>query len=154
MKYFLYIFFIICHNLSALDCEGEISQRYEIDGKIHDQQELSNVLINISFDQKYQLINFDTRNKLRINNEMNFPCEKKSTKIVCSKKATYKSDIGKYDPKTGAQYESTALTKYNMEIIYDKDKGHLNFNHLIESLVSNPKKIQSSEIAAGKFLCK
>lgn len=145
---------MICHHSFALECIGEVSQRYEINEQIHDLQDLSNVLLNVSFDKKYKTINFDIENKLRINNEMNYPCERQSSKIVCLKKATYLSEMGEHDPNTGTQHESTAHTQYFMEIIYDKEGRDLSFDHQIKSTVSKPKKIQSSEIASGKFKCK
>jgi hypothetical protein len=144
----------MCHHSFALECIGQVSQRYEINDQVHDQQDLSNVLLNISFDRNYKTINFDIENKLRINNEMNFPCEPQSSKTVCSKKATFSSEMGERDPNTGTQYESTALTKYFMEIIYDNESRDLIFDHQIKSTVSKPKKIQSSEIASGNFKCK
>ncbi len=144
----------MCHHSFALECIGQVSQRYEINDQIHDQQDLSNVLLNISFDKKYKTINFDIENKLRINNEMNYPCEPQSSKTVCSKKATFSSEMGERDPNTGTQYESTALTQYFMEIIYDNESKDLSFDHQIKSTVSKPKKIQSSEIASGNFKCK
>ena len=143
-----------CHHSFALECIGQVSQRYEINNQIHDQQDLSNVLINVSFDKKYKTINFDLKNKLRINNEMNYPCEPKSSRTVCSKKATFLSEMGERDPNTGTQYESTAHTEYFMEIIYDYESRDLIFDHQIKSTVSKPKNIQSSEIASGKFKCK
>jgi hypothetical protein len=143
-----------CHHSFALECIGQVSQRYEINNQIHDQQDLSNVLINVSFDKKYKTINFDLKNKLRINNEMNYPCEPKSSKTVCSKKATFLSEMGERDPNTGTQYESTAHTEYFMEIIYDNESRDLIFDHQIKSTVSKPKNIQSSEIASGEFKCK
>jgi len=145
---------MICHHSFALECIGQVSQRYEINEQIHDQQDLSSVLLNVSFDKKYKTINFDIENKLRINNEMNYPCEQQSSKIVCLKKATYLSEMGEHDPNTGTQHESTAHTQYFMEIIYDKESRDLSFDHQIKSTVSKPKKIQSSEIASGKFKCK
>jgi len=145
---------MICHHSFALECIGQVSQRYEINEQIHDQQDLSNVLLNFSFDKKYKTINFDIENKLRINNEMNYPCEQQSSKIVCLKKATYLSEMGEHDPNTGTQHESTAHTQYFMEIIYDKESRDLSFDHQIKSTVSKPKKIQSSEIASGNFKCK
>lgn len=145
---------MICHHAFALECIGQVSQRYEIDEQIHDQQDLSNVLLNVSFDKKYKTINFDIENKLRINNEMNYPCEQQSSKIVCLKKATYLSEMGEHDPNTGTQHESTAHTQYFMEIIYDNESRDLSFDHQIKSTVSKPKKIQSSEIASGNFKCK
>ena len=144
----------MCHHSFALECIGQVSQRYEINDQVHDQQDLSNVLLNISFDRNYKTINFDIENKLRINNVMNFPCEPQSSKTVCSKKATFSSEMGERDPNTGTQYESTALTKYFMEIIYDNESRDLIFDHQIKSTVSKPKKIQSSEIASGNFKCK
>ncbi len=143
-----------CHHSFALECIGQVSQRYEINNQIHDQQDLSNVLINVSFDKKFKTINFDLKNKLRINNEMNYPCEPKSSRTVCSRKATFLSEMGERDPNTGTQYESTAHTEYFMEIIYDYESSDLIFDHQIKSTVSKPKKIQSSEIASGKFKCK
>ncbi|AKO65064.1 hypothetical protein VI34_03410 [Methylophilales bacterium MBRSG12] len=143
-----------CHHLFALECIGQVSQRYEINNQIHDQQDLSNVLLNVSFDKKYKTINFDLKNKLRINNEMNYPCEPQSSKTVCLKKATFLSEMGERDPNTGTRYESTAHTEYFMEIIYDNESRDLIFDHQIKSTVSKPKKIQSSEIASGKFKCK
>ena len=143
-----------CHHLFALECIGQVSQRYEINNQIHDQQDLSNVLLNVSFDKKYKTINFDLKNKLRINNEMNYPCEPKSSKTVCLKKATFLSEMGERDPNTGTRYESTAHTEYFMEIIYDNESRDLICDHQIKSTVSKPKKIQSSEIASGKFKCK
>ena len=143
-----------CHHSFALECIGQVSQRYEINNQIHDQQDLSNILINVSFDKKYKTIIFDLKNKLRINNEMNYPCEPKSSKTVCSKKATFLSEMGERDPNTGTQYESTAHTEYFMEIIYDNESRDLIFDHQIKSTVSKPKNIQSSEIASGKFKCK
>ena len=154
MKYLLFLSLMICHHSFALECIGQVSQRYEINDQIHDQRDLSNVLLNISFDRKYKTINFDIENKLRINNEMNYPCEPQSSKTVCSKKATFSSEMGEHDPNTGTQYESTAHTQYFMEIIYDNESKILSFDHQINSTVSKPKKIQSSEIAAGKFKCK
>ena len=145
---------MICHHSFALECIGQVSQRYEINEQIHDQQDLSNILLNVSFDKKYKKINFDIENKLRINNEMNYPCEQQSSKIVCLKKATYLSEMGEHDPNTGTQHESTAHTQYFMEIIYDKESRDLSFDHQIKSTVSKPKKIQSSEIASGNFKCK
>ena len=145
---------MMCHHSFALECIGQVSQRYEINDQVHDQQDLSNVLLNVSFDRNYKTINFDIENKLRINNEMNFPCEPQSSKTVCSKKATFSSEMGERDPNTGTQYESTALTKYFMEIIYDNESRDLIFDHQIKSTVSKPKKIQSSEIASGNFKCK
>ena len=145
---------MMCHHSFALECIGQVSQRYEINDQIHDQQDLSNVLLNISFDKKYKTINFDIENKLRINNEMNYPCEPQSSKTVCSKKAAFLSEMGERDPNTGTQYESTALTQYFMEIIYDNESRILTFDHQINSTVSKPKKIQSSEIASGNFKCK
>jgi len=145
---------MICHHSFALECIGQVSQRYEINEQIHDQQDLSNILLNVSFDKKYKTINFDIENKLRINNEMNYPCEQQSSKIVCLKKATYLSEMGEHDPNTGTQHESTAHTQYFMEIIYDKESRDLSFDHQIKSTVSKPKKIQSSEIASGNFKCK
>jgi len=145
---------MICHHSFALECIGQVSQRYEINEQIHDQQDLSNVLLNVSFDKKYKTINFDIENKLRINNEMNYPCEQQSSKIVCLKKATYLSEMGEHDTNTGTQHESTAHTQYFMEIIYDNESRDLSFDHQIKSTVSKPKKIQSSEIASGKFKCK
>lgn len=145
---------MMCHHSFALECIGQVSQRYEINDQVHDQQDLSNILLNISFDRNYKTINFDIENKLRINNEMNFPCEPQSSKTVCSKKATFSSEMGERDPNTGTQYESTALTKYFMEIIYDNESRDLIFDHQIKSTVSKPKKIQSSEIASGNFKCK
>ena len=145
---------MICHHSFALECIGQVSQRYEINEQIHDQQDLSNVLLNVSFDKKYKTINFDIENKLRINNEMNYPCEQQSSKIVCLKKATYLSEMGEHDPNTGTRHESTAHTQYFMEIIYDNESRDLRFDHQIKSTVSKPKKIQSSEIASGKFKCK
>ena len=145
---------MMCHHSFALECIGQVSQQYEINDQIHDQQDLSNVLINISFDKKYKTINFDIENKLRINNEMNYPCKQKSSKTVCSKKATFLSEMGELDPNTGIQYESTAHTDYFMEIIYDNESRDLIFDHQIKSSVSKPKKIQSSEIASGNFKCK
>ena len=142
------------HHLFSLECIGQVSQRYEINNQIHDQQDLSNVLLNVSFDKKYKTINFDLKNKLRINNEMNYPCEPKSSKTVCLKKATFLSEMGERDPNTGTRYESTAHTEYFMEIIYDNESRDLIFDHQIKSTVSKPKKIQSSEIASGKFKCK
>ena len=144
----------MCHHSFALECIGQVSQRYEINEQIHDQQDLSNVLLNVSFDKKYKTINFDIENKLRINNEMNYPCEQQSSKIVCLKKATYLSEMGEHDPNTGTQHESTAHTQYFMEIIYDNESRDLSFDHQIKSTVSKPKKIRSSEIASGKFKCK
>ena len=143
-----------CHHSFALECIGQVSQRYEINNQIHDHQDLSNVLINVSFDKKFKTINFDLKNKLRINNEMNYPCEPKSSRTVCSRKATFLSEMGERDPNTGTQYESTAHTEYFMEIIYDYESSDLIFDHQIKSTVSKPKKIQSSEIASGKFKCK
>ena len=143
-----------CHHSFAIECIGQVSQRYEINDQIHDQQDLSNVLINVSFDKKYKTINFDLKNKLRINNEMNYPCEPKSSRTVCSKKATFLSEMGERDPNTGTRYESTAHTEYFMEIIYDYESRDLIFDHQIKSTVSKPKNIQSSEIASGKFKCK
>ena len=145
---------MMCHHTFALECIGQVYQRYEINDQVHDQQDLSNVLLNVSFDRNYKTINFDIENKLRINNEMNFPCEPQSSKTVCSKKATFSSEMGERDPNTGTQYESTALTKYFMEIIYDNESRDLIFDHQIKSTVSKPKKIQSSEIASGNFKCK
>jgi len=145
---------MICHHSFALECIGQVSQRYEINEQIHDLQDISNVLLNVSFDKKYKTINFDIENKLRINNEMNYPCEQQSSKIVCLKKATYLSEMGEHDPNTGTQHESTAHTQYFMEIIYDNESRDLSFDHQIKSTVSKPKKIQSSEIASGKFKCK
>ena len=145
---------MICHHSFALECIGQVSQRYEINEQIHDLQDLSNVLLNVSFDKKYKKINFDIENKLRINNEMNYPCEQQSSKIVCLKKATYLSEMGEHDPNTGTQHESTAHTQYFMEIIYDNESRDLSFDHQIKSTVSKPKKIQSSEIASGNFKCK
>lgn len=145
---------MICHHSFALECIGQVSQRYEINEQIHDQQDLSNILLNVSFDKKYKIINFDIENKLRINNEMNYPCEQQSSKIVCLKKATYLSEMGEHDPNTGTQHESTAHTQYFMEIIYDNESRDLSFDHQIKSTVSKPKKIQSSEIASGNFKCK
>ena len=145
---------MMCHHTFALECIGQVSQRYEINDQVHDQQDLSNVLLNVSFDRNYKTINFDIENKLRINNEMNFPCEPQSSKTVCSKKATFSSEMGERDLNTGTQYESTALTKYFMEIIYDNESRDLIFDHQIKSTVSKPKKIQSSEIASGNFKCK
>jgi hypothetical protein len=145
---------MICHHSFALECIGQVSQRYEINEQIHDQQDLSSILLNVSFDKKYKTINFDIENKLRINNEMNYPCEQQSSKIVCLKKATYLSEMGEHDPNTGTQHESTAHTQYFMEIIYDNESRDLSFDHQIKSTVSKPKKIQSSEIASGKFKCK
>jgi len=145
---------MICHHSFALECIGQVSQRYEINEQIHDQQDLSNVLLNVSFDKKYKTINFDIENKLRINNEMNYPCEQQSSKIVCLKKATYLSEMGEHDPNTGTQHESTAHTQYFIEIIYDNESRDLSFDHQIKSTVSKPKKIQSSEIASGNFKCK
>ena len=124
---------MMCHHSFALECIGQVSQRYEINDQVHDQQDLSNVLLN---------------------NEMNFPCEPQSSKTVCSKKATFSSEMGERDPNTGTQYESTALTKYFMEIIYDNESRDLIFDHQIKSTVSKPKKIQSREIASGKFKSK
>jgi len=144
----------MCHHLFALECIGQVSQRYEINDQIHDQQDLSNVLLNISFDKKYKTINFDIENKLRINNEMNYPCEPEPSRTVCSKKATFLSEMGERDPNTGTQYESTAHTQYFMEIIYDNESRDLIFDHQIKSTVIKPKKIQSSEIASGNFKCK
>ena len=144
----------MCHHSFALECIGQVSQRYEINDQIHDQQDLSNILLNISFDKKYKTINFDIENKLRINNEINYPCEPQSSKTVCSKKATFSSEMGERDPNTNTQYESTALTQYFMEIIYDNESKDLSFDHQIKSTVSKPKKIQSSEIASGNFKCK
>jgi hypothetical protein len=145
---------MMCHHSFALECIGQVSQRYEINDQVHDQQDLSNVLLNISFNRNYKTINFDIENKLRINNEMNYPCELQSSRAVCSKKATFSSEMGERDPNTGTQYESTALTQYFMEIIYDNESRILSFDHQINSTVSKPKKIQSSEIASGKFKCK
>lgn len=145
---------MICYHSFALECIGQVSQRYEINEQIHDQQDLSNILLNVSFDKKYKTINFDIENKLRINNEMNYPCEQQSSKIVCLKKATYLSEMGEHDPNTGTQHESTAHTQYFMEIIYDNESRDLSFDHQIKSTVSKPKKIQSSEIASGNFKCK
>ena len=145
---------MMCHHSFALECIGQVSQRYEINDQVHDQQDLSNVLLNISFDRNYKTINFDIENKLRINNEMNYPCEPQSSKTVCSKKATFSSEMGERDPNTGTQYESTAHTEYFMEIIYDNESRDLIFDHQIKSTVSKPKKIQSSEIASGNFKCK
>ena len=145
---------MICHHSFALECIGQVSQRYEINEQIHDLQDLSNVLLNVSFDKKYKTINFDIENKLRINNEMNYPCEQQSSKIVCLKKATYLSEMGEHVPNTGTQHESTAHTQYFMEIIYDNESRDLSFDHQIKSTVSKPKKIQSSEIASGNFKCK
>lgn len=144
----------MCHHSFALECIGQVSQRYEINDQIHDQQDLSNILLNVSFDKKYKTINFDLKNKLRINNEMNYACEPKSSRTVCSKKATFLSEMGERDPNTGTRYESTAHTQYFMEIIYDYENRDLIFDHQIKSTVSKPKKIQSSEIASGKFKCK
>jgi len=145
---------MMCHHSFALECIGQVSQRYEINDQIHDQQDLSNFLLNISFDKKYKTIFFDIENKLRINNEMNYPCEPQSSRTVCSKKATFLSEMGERDPNTGTQYESTAHTQYFMEIIYDNESRILSFDHQINSTVSKPKKIQSSEIASGNFRCK
>ena len=145
---------MMCHHSFALECIGQVSQQYEINDQIHDQQDLSNDLLNISFDKKYKTINFDIENKLRINNEMNYPCEPQSSRTVCSKKATFSSEMGERDPNTGTQYESTAHTQYFMEIIYDNEMRDLIFDHQIKSSVSKPKKIQSSEIASGNFKCK
>ena len=144
----------MCHHLFALECIGQVSQRYEINDQIHDQQDLSNVLLNISFDKKYKTINFDIENKLRINNEMNYPCDPEPSRTVCSKKATFLSEMGERDPNTGTQYESTAHTQYFMEIIHDNESRDLIFDHQIKSTVNKPKKIQSSEIASGNFKCK
>ena len=144
----------MCHHSFALECIGQVSQQYEINDQIHDQQDLSNVLLNISFDRKYKTINFDIENNLRINNEMNYPCEPQSSRTVCSKKATFLSEMGERDPNTGTQHESTAHTQYFIEIIYDYENKDLIFDHQIKSTVSKPKKIQSSEIALGKFKCK
>ena len=144
----------MCNHSFALECIGQVSQRYEINDQIHDQQDLSNVLLNVSFDKKYKTINFDLKNKLRINNEMNYSCEPQSSRTVCSKKATFLSEMGERDPNTGTRYESTAHTQYFMEIIYDYENKDLIFDHQIKSTVSKPKKIQSSEIASGKFKCK
>ena len=143
-----------CHHSFALECIGQVSQRYEINDQIHDQQDLTNVLLNVSFDKKYKTINFDLKNKLRINNEMNYSCEPQSSRTVCSKNATFLSEMGERDPNTGTRYESTAHTQYFMEIIYDYESRDLIFDHQIKSTVSKPKKIQSSEIASGKFKCK
>jgi hypothetical protein len=145
---------MMCHHSFALECIGQVSQRYEINDQVHDQQDLSNVLLNISFNRNYKTINFDIENKLRINNEMNYPCELQSSRAVCSKKAIFSSEMGERDPNTGTQYESTALTQYFMEIIYDNESRDLIFDHQIKSTVSKPKKIQSSEIASGNFKCK
>ena len=145
---------MIFHHSFALECIGQISQRYEINDQVHDQQDLSNVLLNISFDRKYKMINFDIEDKLRINNEINYPCKQQSSRIVCSKKATFLSEMGERDPNTGTQYESTAHTQYFMEIIYNNESRILSFDHQINSTVTKPKKIQSSEIASGKFKCK
>ena len=73
---------------------------------------------------------------------------------MCSKKATFLSEMGERDPNTGTHYESTAHTEYLMEIIYDNQSRDLIFDHQIKSTVSKPKKIQSSEIASGNFKCK
>ncbi|MEK9686066.1 MAG: hypothetical protein VW259_01955 [Methylophilaceae bacterium] len=154
MKYLLFLSLMMCHHSFALECIGQVSQRYEINDQVHDQQDLSNVLLNISFNRNYKTINFDIENKLRINNEMNYPCEPQSSRTVCSKKATFSSEMGERDPNTGTQYESTALTQYFMEIIYDNESKDLSFDHQIKSTVSKPKKIQSSEIASGNFKCK
>jgi len=144
----------MCHHSFALECIGQVSQRYEINDQIHDQQDLSNVLLKVSFVRNYKIINFDIENKLRINNEMNYPCEPEPSRTVCSKKATFLSEMGKRDPNTGTQYESTAHTQYFMEIIYNNESRILSFDHQINSTVTKPKKIQSSEIASGKFKCK
>lgn len=145
---------MISHHVFALECIGQVSQRYKIDGKIHDQQDLSDILLNVSFDKKYKTIYFDLENKLRINNEMNYPCKQKSSTIVCTKKVNFLSEMGERDLNTGTLHESTAHTKYFMEIIYDKENRDLSFDHQIKSTVSEPKSIQSSEIASGKFKCK
>jgi len=131
VKYLLFLSLMICHHSFALECIGQISQRYEINDQVHDQQDLSNILLNISFDRNYKKINFDIENKLRINNEMNYPCEPQSSRTVCSKKATFSSEMGERDPNTGTQYESTALTQYFMEIIYDNEIRILSFYHQI-----------------------
>jgi len=144
----------MCHHSFALECIGQVSQRYEINDQIHDQQDLLNVLLKVSFVRNYKIINFDIENKLRINNEMNYPCKQQSSRTVCSKKATFLSEIGERDPNTGTQYESTAHTEYFMKIIYDNESRDLIFDHQIKSTVSKPKKIQSSEIASGNFKCK
>jgi len=154
VKYLLFLSLMMCHHSFALECIGQVSQRYEINDQVHDQQDLSNVLLNISFNRNYKTINFDIENKLRINNEMNYPCELQSSRAVCSKKATFSSEMGERDPITGTQYESTALTQYFMEIIYDNESRILSFDHQIKSTVSKPKKIQSNEIASGNFKCK
>ena len=145
---------MMCHHSFALECIGQVSQRYEINDQIHDQQDLSNVLLKVSFVRNYKIINFDIENKLRINNEMNYPCEPEPSRTVCSKKATFLSEMGERDPNTGTQYESTAHTQYFMEIIYDNESRGLIFDHQIKSTVIKPKKIQSSEIASGNFKCK
>jgi hypothetical protein len=144
----------MCHHSFALECIGQLSQQYKINDQIHDQQDLSNILLNVSFDRKYKTINFDIENKLRINNEMNYPCQPQSSRTVCLKNATFLSEMGERDPNTGTKYESTAHTQYFMEIIYDNESRDLIFDHQIKSTVSKPKKIQSSEIASGNFKCK
>jgi len=154
VKYLLFLSLMMCHHSFALECIGQVSQRYEINDQIHDQQDLSNVLLKVSFVRNYKIINFDIENKLRINNEMNYPCEPEPSRTVCSKKATFLSEMGERDPNTGTQYESTAHTEYFMEIIYDNESRDLIFDHQIKSTVSKPKKIQSSEIASGNFKCK
>ena len=58
---------------------------------------------------------------------MNYPCEPQSSRTVCSKKATFSSEMGERDPNTGTQYESTAHTRYFMKIIYDNESRDSKF---------------------------
>ena len=62
---------------------------------------------------------------------MNYPCKQKSSTIVCTKKVNFLSEMGERDLNTGTLHESTAHTKYFMEIIYDKENRDLSFDHQI-----------------------
>jgi len=139
-------------NLYALNCNGKISQQYEINHQIHDQLDLEDINIIVSFNNDFSEINFDSSNQLRINNENIFKCVKNNTAIECSKNKKYRSEKNDIDPQTGFKHELTAESEYSMMITFAKSK-YLTFNHLINSDVTDPQIIHSKEIASGKFTC-
>ena len=63
MKFiYLVISLFFFENLYALNCNGKICQQYEINHQIHDQLDLEDINIIVSFNNDFSEINFDSSN--------------------------------------------------------------------------------------------
>jgi len=155
MKFIYFsIIFLISNNLFAIVCSGDLEQKYFIDNTLHNQSNNNNQETKIEFSNQFKEIRFDYDHQLRINNEVTYNCSRNKTIITCGKRFNHQSKLNEIDSKTKLVYDLTATTKHDIEINYDLLSKQLFFNLEIFSDVTEPQKINSKEVAKGRFLCK